>query len=403
MKNRIVFSMYLFCFLCTQLTLNAQKKQHTGVFLDKDVMGLKGPVHKVYYRFTYFKDSLPKDFTGMFKHHHDYEGKTFPYLEFTKEGLFKKTIYYATGFQKSFDFIDSKYDRITLYKYSVKDYNKKKNYKTHLDRNYGFSSRELLLNINNTAGLFSYLEKEIVNDSTEYNQSIYVYKYDKKGRISVTKSYSVLDIEEKNKIKPDNLYVTVLHTYDEKDRIIQQRVIGGPQLAFPFSFLDASRASLGEEGGIIKYKYDKLDRLTQIQFYAEIYGEREMVSQEDFTYHPTKGYILTKKKFVDNRVGNYSPTQAYLLTYNAEGDVIRRENFADDWYKFLTKKKLYRKYDPNYKEADPYQVYHDDVQNRYYKYEYDKYNNWIKCYLYMEDTPNGTPSAITERKIEYYN
>lgn len=38
----------------------------------------------------------------------------------------------------------------------------------------------------------------------------------------------------------------------------------------------------------------------------------------------------------------------------------------------------------------------------YYKYDYDKYNNWYKCYIYMEGTNEGEPTALVIRELEYY-
>lgn len=36
----------------------------------------------------------------------------------------------------------------------------------------------------------------------------------------------------------------------------------------------------------------------------------------------------------------------------------------------------------------------------YYKYDYDKYNNWYKCYIYMEGTKEGEPTAVIIRELE---
>ena len=39
--------------------------------------------------------------------------------------------------------------------------------------------------------------------------------------------------------------------------------------------------------------------------------------------------------------------------------------------------------------------------DKYYKYEYDKYGNWTKCYMYLT-TDIKTPTIIATRIFEYY-
>lgn len=412
MNNLILNIIYSVCFFCMLIPAQAQKKQNIGILLDKDLMSLKGPVHKVYFRYVHLKDSLPLKYKRKFMVENDYIGRGAPYFEFTKEGFLKKEIN-TSEYQKPFDSVAVKYDLITFYNLDLKDYNKKKNYKTYIDRNYGHSSQELLLKVNKGFDSYSYMQMQEIKHINEYEyiEDLYDYVYDNKGRVIKTKIYTILPTRQekygKLKIRPENLFVTLLHSYDEKNRIVEQKVIGGSMAkendATPFQFLD-TWAYVGSQGASIKYKYDTQDRLVQIQFYGQVYEERMLLSQENYTYHPTKGYMLTKTKMVDDVSGYDNPTRGFILTYNEQGDIIRRENIPNnDWMKFLTKKRIYKEYDPNYKEENPYQAYFKDIQNRYYKYEYDQYNNWIKCYMYREDTPNGTPSIIAERKIEYYN
>jgi hypothetical protein len=55
-------------------------------------------------------------------------------------------------------------------------------------------------------------------------------------------------------------------------------------------------------------------------------------------------------------------------------------------------------YIPDYEgQSDP------KMRPHYYTYEYDKHNNWIKCYMYLEGTKEGEPTMIAERQIEYYH
>ena len=58
------------------------------------------------------------------------------------------------------------------------------------------------------------------------------------------------------------------------------------------------------------------------------------------------------------------------------------------------------------KELNPFNPNNDSVKEpkyRYYDYDYDKHNNWIRCSMFLEGTHEGEPSIILEREIEYYN
>ena len=44
-----------------------------------------------------------------------------------------------------------------------------------------------------------------------------------------------------------------------------------------------------------------------------------------------------------------------------------------------------------------------EARTRFYDYEYDSHNNWIKCYIYLEGTKEGGPTLISEKKLVYYD
>lgn len=384
----IIFLVFTF-----QLFGQEKDEKYSGVFLDKNQWNLKGPVHKSYFRYSSLKDSLPKIFKKeRFLVMNDYRGKRPNYLEFNRDGF--QIVQKEKDFFYPFDSIDYKYGIITLFQPEMKDYNKKKQYRSTLNPLMPTYSSELFIHVNRDWSQYLYMDRNNIEETNRLFKDIHTYFYDKKGRVVKKNEYVVYPTrfdENKNyKYTKDDLFITVLYKYDDKNRVIEQRVIGGNMAKkdspLPFEFLD-THAYLVDEEVKISYKYDNKNRLIQIKFF----GEGMLLGEEDYTYHPTKGYLMTKLKMVEGTAAFVNETQRFILTYNEYGDIIKRENLPDFPEQVFT----------NNVYEQPFKT--SITKFRYYTYEYDKYNNWIKCYMFLEGASNGTPSLIAERKIEYYN
>lgn len=393
MKIHKITLLFIFLGLTFQLFGQEKDEKYSGVFLDKNQWNLKGPVHKSYFRYSSLKDSLPKIFKKeRFLVMNDYRGKRPNYLEFNRDGL--QIVQKEKDFFYPFDSIDYNYGIITLFQPEIKDYNKKKQYRSILDPLMPTYSSELFIHINRDWNQYLYMDRNNLEETNRLFKDIYIYFYDKKGRVIKKDEYAVLSTrfdEKKNyKYTKDDLFITVLYKYDAKNRVIEQRVIGGNMAKkdspLPFEFLD-THAYLVDEEVKISYKYDNKNRLTQIKFF----GEGMLLGEENYTYHPTKGYLMTKLKMVEGTAAFVNENQRFILTYNEYGDIIKRENLPDFPEQVFT----------NNVYEQPFKT--SITKFRYYTYEYDKYNNWIKCYMFLEGTPDRKPSLIAERKIEYYN
>lgn len=189
------------------------------------------------------------------------------------------------------------------------------------------------------------------------------YTLQRFGKATLNKKY----IEE-------DLFKRKLFTYNDKGQVVNQKIMAGlwgKKMAY---------TDMGSECGFcddlqLKYAYDQIGRIIQVI----IYGCGKIVVQEDYIYHPTKDYVEKVKFYVTGPREMSNPTKRFVMTYNEQGDIIKKE------------------YVPDY----PEQRFKE--KTRYYTYEYDSHNNWIKCNMYLEGTKEGEPTLVGERKIEYYN
>lgn len=171
-----------------------------------------------------------------------------------------------------------------------------------------------------------------------------------------------------------DLFTRKIFTYNAKGQVVNQKIIPG-------SFgIDMSYTDLGTECGFcedlqLKYAYDQFGRITQVA----MYGCGEIVAQEDYVYHPTKDYVEKVKCYVTGPGSIENANEKFEKTYNEQGDIVKKEFIPG-----LGGLGLYG-------------------ETRYYTYEYDSHNNWIKCNMFLEGNQDGEPTLVAERKIEYYN
>ncbi|SFO41421.1 hypothetical protein SAMN05421741_1634, partial [Paenimyroides ummariense] len=100
-----------------------------------------------------------------------------------------------------------------------------------------------------------------------------------------------------------------------------------------------------------------------------------------------KDYVKERTRYIKSSMrGVEHVTPTMIFYHNENGDIIE--------------KKFVRSYPNQYLGASSIAL----RESIYYKYEYDKYNNWVKCYIYMEGKPEDSePTAIAQRDLEYYD
>ena len=239
--------------------------------------------------------------------------------------------------------------------------------------------------------MFIDIKQVMVQKKIYQNIYIYIYIYDDKGRIKEQKYYDpshLYDFTPYNVVKEEDLYYTITYDYNEKSQVIKQKISSGTKEMGDYYkeiYVLFSHIIIPENNGSkleVHYQYDKQDRITQISLY-DFNEEEPLIAHSDYTYHPTKDFVEKSKNYFEYNIGAAAwayPTKRWVSHFNEQGDIIKRE-FTKDYPEQST----------------------SDTTTRFYEYEYDQYNNWIKCYLYLEGQKvKGDPTLIAERKIEYY-
>nr|WP_294779504.1 hypothetical protein [uncultured Flavobacterium sp.] len=263
------------------------------------------------------------------------------------------------------------------YQYDESDRITKSKYKTSLKPYYPVSNKNLLVKFNK-----KYIQKNIRKDANgkvvqEYDSQLYVYNYDNLGKVVEEKEYIVYRFGEVIKdTLPNNedLFTTKIFTYDSKGQVTNQKILGG-DFSDEMPYTDMGTESPFCSDLQLQYKYDQQGRIIQ----TTMYGCEKIVAKEEYNYHSTKDYVEKVKYYVTGLGEISSPTRNFLKTFNEQGDIIEKE--------FI----------PNYPEQTL------GIKKLYYTYEYDSYNNWIKCNMFLEGTLDIEPTFVAERKIEYYN
>ena len=239
-------------------------------------------------------------------------------------------------------------------------------------------------------------------DRTDFDENVNWYIIDENGRIKEHRKYMCDSVyrrkwekfplqQEKTKykdLKEEDWRETTFYTYDDKDRIIELTYAMAEQSlrsqSFDFVLLGISREPK------VNFKYNDNNRVTE-EIVSCIDPEDETkriaVQTKKFTYHPTKGYLEKQEIFIDNRFKD----QLYLrflndttiITYNEHEDITSK------------------KYKHELLGPPEERSLVNGNNDKYYKYEYDKYGNWTKCYMYLT-TDIKTPTIIATRIFEYY-
>lgn len=335
-----------------------------------------GTVKKVQTSYVYVKEDLEDHDYYRFRNNNDHvrrDDRFCNHIEFYINGQLQKEEEYGFGWTK----------KITSnYQYVEAGLKKKSLKKSNLKFYPGVFSNNLFLKLDYVSYSF--------DDTLQFTpvfDNFYKYMYDKKKRIKEELFYTTDQVIGNNSIpnKKTNaiyLYSKTMFYYNEKNQVIKQRFYKGllgksigafdqiyigflnEYITFKDTFLEA------------RYQYDDVGRITQVALFE---GEG-LFCQEDYYYHPTKDYL--QKAIYFSVIADFSgETKKSTRYYNENGDIVKREFLADY----------------------PEQILNKRACPRYYEYEYDKYNNWIKCTMYLQGTKEAGVTLISERKIEYYS
>jgi hypothetical protein len=325
---------------------------------------LKGPVKSVQWSTT---ESEIKDKLLLYGKINSSElSKMLVYSEFRRDGMIEKQI----GGLREFVIKDESEYITTTYNY---DSLKSCKYQCSLKHYFPVHDSFLFYMRDNSYYL---------SDDDAYFWDSYVYKYDKDGKIITQKLFSKYDADEVDEfINEQYLFYTVDYIYDNKSRVICQKITrGAKSKGMPFDIFGTETSFCSDTR--IEYAYDENDRIIQVL----VTSCQQELFKQDYTYNAKEDYVEKVKTHCSGPsryfIGNW---QAF---YNKYGDVtkftlIPYENRNDPDHPVLT-------------------TYASRPITQYYQYEYDSYGNWVEATIKDEGDPEGENKIKLTRKILYY-
>ena len=382
MRYSLIKYIFLIVYLFSNLACSQESKSSNQIFssYSKDYhwYNFKGKVKSIKTRYVSIKESLSKSVKEKAMISNDARRGNF--LEFYENGL-KKT-YYGNIPLFEFDVIDS--TKLEIIQYDSKDIVKKSKNKPIINNVNIFQTSELFVNFDSYRYAYEFGRTIYGVEHLGIAQNNYIYKTDKNNRIIESFEYlpfneNIDTVRIKNITKKDLLW-NMKFLYNNKNQLISQKIIPGDVALGKKNGFGVPYTTLGTESGFysdlqLKYKYDNKGRVIQAIFW----GNNRIISSEDYEYHPSKGSVQKVRCYVTGPGEISNPTKKFIKTYNENGDIIEKEFILDF---------------PEQKIAP---------MKRFYNYEYDSHNNWIKCNMYLEGIEEGEPTLVAERKIEYYN
>ena len=276
----------------------------------------------------------------------------------------------------------------TTYMYDEQDWNKKQVFKVVKKQSYPVYDQEFIIQPH---------YKTHLGNSENIHESKFDYILDDQQRVikgiyfrSVQTDYSEVQGLDENAIKriEDEFakrysvpFIEATYNYDARGNVNRLNIQTKQQRPIPFHFLGTETAFCPDLH--VSYEYDSKDRMTQLTYI----GCNDTLAFEKYAYEPQKDYINKRTRFIASALRSTTHKMRTMAFYhNENGDIIQKE---------------YVKERAGQTESTGYMVLPESI---YYKYEYDKYNIWIKCYIYMEGKPEDSePTAIAQRDLEYYD
>lgn len=178
-------------------------------------------------------------------------------------------------------------------------------------------------------------------------------------------------------LKRDSVpFIVTTYSYDTRGNVKRLDIQTKQERPINFHFLDTETGFCPDLHA--SYEYDSKNRMTQVTYI----GCNDTLAFEKYTYEQKKGYVSKRTRYIKSGRRSWTHlTDTMIFYHNENGDIIQKE------------------YE---REVTPSHMHFP--KSIYYSYEYDKYNNWVKCYIYMEGKPEDSePTAIAQRDLEYYD
>jgi hypothetical protein len=348
LKMHQIKTLLIFFFLSLSSFSQLKTNNQNGIYKDLYHLNLNDSVKSVVYDRVFFKEDLTAyeidDITDVVILRNSYES-----YDFNKYGLISRhfsdsLVYDPKDLQNNFKYeLDKKV-------YRVPDWT-------------GMANLNMQ-NVNKTTFKRSSCFK-ISNSDIAYK-----YNFDKNGKITAEKEYFIQKDASTNKIETE-LYQTKKYIYDLKGNLVQQRL-------FYEGESKNENYNTEKDGAYEKriYEYDGKNRLIKATYMNAVIPEveQEPLMEQKYKYHPTENYVTEVETFDDVGFGTHYEYKKAKFYYNKNADIIACEYINYDLHK---------------------------QEKKFYEYEYDSHNNWIKCKL-RYNSMQGEVIKSVKRKISYY-
>ncbi|RYJ42456.1 hypothetical protein [Flavobacterium beibuense] len=213
-------------------------------------------------------------------------------------------------------------------------------------------------------------------------QSIrYVYNYNDNNQISEEVEYQLFeDYDDDSWLENSTdyqIWSRILFYYNTQGQLIKQTIDAGETMKDSnYLSYNVHNLSLSFRAEMYRtFQYDDKGRLKEVSFFVN----DTLVFNEKYSYDESGNFITKVDRYLKHIIKYYTqwPAEKMTASYNSKGDITELIFYPDG----------------NEEQQ---------VNNRYYEYEYDDHENWIKCKLYLEGNKNE-PTLVAERIIEYYN
>ena len=231
-----------------------------------------------------------------------------------------------------------------------------------------------------------------IDSSKSFYKDSYYYKIDDKDRIVEQKLNTAAYHSEKKAFIYRQLYKEIIkYTYDEKDRIINQEHSFDQELDQDFEdtlVLKLDKKFIKDlygdnvkryEGYLtpyntlgIDFKYNDQGKVIE----AALNNSGTPTFKENYTYHKN-GQLKTRTVTTDQvRYSYRTRTPKAIYSYNSHGSMVHLQEFDEQ----------------------------DNIVGEQWVdyYEYDQYDNWTRCEVFLSGTHEGEPDLIGYRKYEYF-
>lgn len=230
--------------------------------------------------------------------------------------------------------------------------------------------------------IFEYINHsyEVKKDSS-FKELLYIYKYtfDTHKKILTEIKYQKWNFIFNDRIiDREEVEYTVNYKYNAKGQLVTKEYVFIKDKGVSENTLDHDISLYTYYSPVEDYTYDEAGNLTSVYTYG-MKSREFVIYSADYFYNKNNELVKLRRRKSDSQSFAFSEYRVtHDFYYNKNGEITKINTYEAD------EKTIHATFLFEYKK-------------------HDKYNNWLQCNMYLDGIKTETPTAITERIIEYYN